>query len=241
MSDCNTWWSWWDWIAMVCLFGAWAGYAAYVKYYRKFKPCLGSVMEFYRYDWMMRLLGRDNRIADASFVSTLRASVSFFASTSILIIAGLITGIAASEEAISVLSSAPFVSASTQEFWEARIMFLLVVFIYAFFQFTWSLRLYNFSCILMGSAPLSWEISDKTEQKKLFAKKCSRILTLAAHHFNMGLRSYYFALATITWFVHPALMITSLFLVVGVLFHREFHSQVFHILSFTDLDEENVV
>ncbi|PJE78050.1 hypothetical protein CI610_03019 [invertebrate metagenome] len=223
----------WDWLALVALLGGWAGYTLYAAYHRKQRSCLASVMALYRRDWMLRLLGRDNRIADASFISTLRASVSFFASTSILVIAGLITAIAASEEAIGVLSTIPFVSTTTRELWEVRVILLLIIFIYSFFEFTWSLRLYNFSCVVMSSAPLVREITDKTKEKNAFADKAGHLVTMAAHHFNMGLRSYYFAMATIAWFVHPGLMILAVCLVVWILYRREFHSQVLNVLSYS--------
>lgn len=226
--------SWLDWLALFTLLLLWIGYTAFSYQKGKATPCLASVLALYRKDWMYRLLGRDNRIADASLLSSLRASVSFFASTSILVMAGLITGIAASEEAVSVLSTLPFVTTSTRELWELKILVMLVIFVYTFFEFTWSLRLYNFTCVLMGSAPLMQDVSGKKIEQEIFARKSGHIMTLAANHFNYGLRGYYFALATMSWFIHPGLLMVSALAVVIILYRREFHSSVLDALSVSE-------
>ena len=226
--------TWFDWLALLTLVLLWVGYTAFAHYKAKSTACLASVLALYRRDWMYRLLGRDNRIADASLLQSLRASVSFFASTSILIIAGLVTGIAASEEAVGVLSAIPFVTTNTRELWELKVLVMLVIFVYTFFEFTWSLRLYNFSCVLFGSAPLCQDIGGHKTKQVVFATRSAHILTLAANHFNYGLRAYYFAMATLAWFIHPGLLILSAALVVFILFRREFHSTVLDALAVSE-------
>ncbi|OED49957.1 hypothetical protein ACH42_01530 [Endozoicomonas sp. (ex Bugula neritina AB1)] len=225
---------WFDAVALVNLIVCWLGYTWYASYKGKETPCLSSVLALYRRDWMLRLLNRDNRIADASLLSSLRASVSFFASTSILVMAGLITGIAASEQAVGVLSTLPFVATTTRELWESKVLVMLITFVYSFFEFTWSLRLYNFTCVIMGSAPLEDEVKDNDIEKQIFARRTGHIMTLAANHFNYGLRAYYFALATMSWFIHPALFMVSAFVVVVILYRREFHSSVLDALAVSD-------
>ena len=226
--------SWLDWVALINLLVCWLGYTRYAHFRAKETPCLSSVLALYRKDWMLCLLERDNRIADASLLYSLRSSVSFFASTSILVIAGLITGIAASEEAVGVLSDLPFVSTNTREMWELKVLFMVMIFVYTFFEFTWSLRLYNFTCVMMGSAPLVCEIRDNQTEKQVFARRSGHIMTLAANHFNYGLRAYYFALSTMIWFIHPLWFILSSILVVVILYRREFHSRVLDAMAVSE-------
>ena len=223
-----------DWIALLALVILWVGYTTFAYYKGKETPCLASVLALYRRDWMYRLLGRDNRIADASLLHSLRTSVSFFASTSILIIAGLVTGIAASEEAVGVLSTIPFITTNTRELWELKVLVLLVIFVYTFFEFTWSLRLYNFTCVMLGSAPLRHDIEGNKTRKAVFATRSAHIMTLAANHFNYGLRAYYFAMATLSWFIHPALFMGTTTVVVLILYRREFHSTVLDTLAVSE-------
>ena len=209
----------------------WLGYTLFSYRKGQSTPCLANVLALYRRDWMYGLLGRDNRITDASLLSSLRAAVSFFASTSILVMAGLITNIAASEEAVGVLLTIPFITTNTPELWELKILVLLIIFVYTFFEFTWSLRLYNFTCVLMGSAPLMQDISNNKFKQKIFADKTGYIMTLAANHFNYGLRAYYFSLATLSWFIDPIIFMISTLMVVIILYRREFHSKVLDALK----------
>ena len=44
-------------------------------------------------------------------------------------------------------------------------------------------------------------------------------------NFNNGLRAYYFALAALTWFLHPWLMVAATGWVVYILYQRELHSK----------------
>jgi uncharacterized membrane protein len=59
--------------------------------------CLASVLHLYREDWMRRMLLRDNRIADASVIGNLERNASFFASSTLIILAGILTVLGASD------------------------------------------------------------------------------------------------------------------------------------------------
>ncbi|WP_419536085.1 DUF599 domain-containing protein [Endozoicomonas sp.] len=227
-----------DWLALATLLVSWVGYTCYASYKSNSAVCLSSVLARYRQDWMIRIISRENRTSDASLLSSLRASVSFFASTSILVLAGLITGIAASEEAVGVLSTIPFVSTTTRELWELKMLVMVIIFVYSFFEFTWSLRLYNFGCVVMGSAPLYKEVEHAHSEQLDYARASGFIMTLAAKHFNFGLRAYYFALATLSWFIDPKLLMFSAVLVVVILYSREFHSKVLQVLSSYHLPDD---
>jgi uncharacterized membrane protein len=55
--------------------------------------------------------------------------------------------------------------------------------------------------------------------------RLSLILGFAHRNFNQGLRAYYFGVAALSWFLHPALMIAVTLGVLYVLHQREFRSQ----------------
>ena len=57
-----------------------------------------------------------------------------------------------------------------------------------------------------------------------FAFKAASVIQNAGKHFNMGLRAYYFGLAALTWFLHPALFAATTTLVVAITYRREFRS-----------------
>ncbi|RRJ84948.1 DUF599 domain-containing protein [Aestuariirhabdus litorea] len=214
-----------DGIAVAWLFTVWVGYTLIANYLAKGNPCLASVLHLYRGDWMRSLLKRENRIADTAIIANLERNVSFFASTSILVLAGLLTLLSTPASGMLLLSDLPFAELTSRQLWEVKILVMIVIFVYAFFTFTWSLRVYNFASVLMGSAPLHDEELAEAE-RGAYAQRLANVLSIAAAHFNYGLRAYYFGLATLSWVVSPWLLIGATALVVFILYYREFHSRV---------------
>ncbi|KZZ59947.1 hypothetical protein A3762_15985 [Oleiphilus sp. HI0125] len=47
---------------------------------------------------------------------------------------------------------------------------------------------------------------------------------MAAHNFNMGLRTYYFSISVLAWFISPIAFMAAATSVVFVLYQREFKS-----------------
>ena len=58
------------------------------------------------------------------------------------------------------------------------------------------------------------------------ADRNARVISMAAHHFNFGLRFCCFALAVLAWLVSPRFFVMATALVVYVLNRREFQSSV---------------
>jgi uncharacterized membrane protein len=189
-----------------------------------------GIVHNYRRDWMAVMLQREGRIVDTSILANLSNSSTFFASTTLLILGGLLALLGAKEKLVSFVSDIPFAAKVSDELWEIKILFLILIFIYAFFVFTWSLRQFNFVSILVGAAPPPGIAGDEFER---FVVRAGRLASLAGDSFNDGLRAYYFALAGLTWFVHPWLLLIASPLVVLVLYWREFRSDAFKVLTET--------
>ncbi|HCV40926.1 MAG TPA: DUF599 domain-containing protein, partial [Pseudomonas sp.] len=99
--------------------------------------------------------------------------------------------------------------------------------------FSWCMRQYNFAAVLVGSAPMIGERQVNELERKAFASRAARVLSLAANQFNFGLRSYYFGMAMLTWFISPWLFMIVSVGVVLILYRREFHSDVLDVMVFT--------
>ncbi len=222
-----------DLVGLIYFFAIWSGYSHFAQIQYARTPNLMQVMDEMRTKWMFRLLERQNRIADASLVGNLLRSISFFANTSIFILIGLITVLGYRDSALEMLNDVPFVVPTGAFMWELKVFTLAVIFIYAFFKFTWSLRQYNYCCILVGAAPMP---DEDRESHASYAHKASRVITNASKHFNMGMRAYYFGLATMSWFLHPLLFICITTLVVAITYRREFRSHT--LLELTELSHE---
>lgn len=209
------------------------GYMLYAKRMSYSTACLASVLHLYRTEWMKRMLVRDMRIADATVVANLERGVSFFASTTMLILAGLMTVMGSTERAIMVIEDIPFALSATQEEWELKLLLLIYLFVYAFFKFTWSLRQYGFVSVMIGGAPAPGEGLNAAELQA-HAARIAKMTSMAANNFNIGLRTYYFALAILGWFINPWLFMVLSAVVTLVLYRREFSSSTLKTLMMSD-------
>ncbi len=224
--------------AVVWFVICWLGYTRYATWKARDTACLASVMHLYREDWMRRLLLRDNRIADASVIGNLERNASFFASSTLIILAGVLTVLGSSDRAVSLLQDLPLVQAASRELSELKLICLAMVFVYAFFTFSWCMRQYNFAAVLVGSAPLIGERDVSELERKAFATRAARVVSMAANQFNLGLRAYYFGLATLGWFINPWFFMLLTAGVVLVLYHREFHSDVLKVMVYSQTAAE---
>lgn len=220
----------WDIIAFIWFCMCWFGYSYYAGYGTKnYKSLVGVAYHHYLH-WMNQMIQRSDRIVDTRVAEILMTSIRFYASTSVFVLAGLVTLLGYGEKGKTVVSSLPFVVDTDTNIylWNLKISVLIVIFTYSFFKHTWSLRQYNYVNVLIGAAPPR---DDKKLNKMEYSKRCAKIVFNAANHFNMGMRGYYFGLAVLGWFIHPLLFMLSTTWVVIVLYRREFLSRVLNLLS----------
>ncbi|HET6467888.1 MAG TPA: DUF599 domain-containing protein [Geminicoccaceae bacterium] len=212
----------------------WCGYVAFADLPRRGRNTLMARMHQYRQAWMRRMLVRDNRIVDTQIVSLLVQNISFFASSTILIVGGLAAVMGAREQAMSVLAEIPLIAPTSPVLWDMKILLLILVFVYAFFKFTWSLRQFNYVAILIGSAPILDRVQEPGPEALDFADRSARVASRAADHFNRAMRAYYFGLAALSWFIQPYLFILLTAWVAVVVYRREFRSRTVELLGTVD-------
>jgi uncharacterized membrane protein len=217
---------WPDLVAPLFFLTCWVGYALIADGPLGRRRSLMSRMHEYRLLWMRRMMARDNRIADLNVVGVLAQSNSFFASSAVLIVGGCAAILGSREQAMRLLDELPFVARTPPFVWELKILLLVIVFVYAFFKFTWSLRQFNYVAILIGAAPPP-ELAE-SEAGRRYAAAAAATASRAAEHFNKAMRTFYFGLGALSWFLQPFLLMIVSALVVVVVYRREFHS---HTLS----------
>ncbi len=221
---------WLDWLAVFGLFGAWIGYAHFASRRAQARSSLLAATNRVRREWMLRTTYRENRVVDGVVVQNLSTSPSFFASTTILIIGGLLAVLGTSDKATELVKEIPFAARTSVLVFDLMVVLLTAIFVYAFFRFTWSLRQYTFGALLVASAPdrsEPWTAQDR----EAFADRAGGVMGLAAETFNDGLRAYYMAFPAIAWFFSPWACLAATAYVVAVLYRREFHSDVLTLLN----------
>lgn len=212
-----------DYLALGWFLLCWLGYTQLADHTRWHDKSITAAMNRYRLRWMQVMLRRDDpRIVDTTILASLLSGIAFFASTSIILVGGLIAMLGATDQAMRVLGDLPFVAKPSSTAWELRVLLLITIFIYAFFKFAWSFRLLKYCSILIGAALPRSELDAEADD---FAKTIAGLISIEAAHFNQGLRAYFFALAALGWFLHPALFMFATAWVTLVLYRREFRSR----------------
>ena len=214
-----------DWLALAWFFSAWVGYALFARHPAPNRSSILAATNRVRRQWMLRTTYRDNRVFDGVVVQNLSTSPSFFASTTILIIGGLLAALGANDKAQDLVRGLPFAAATSVMVFDLKLVVLSGIFVHAFFRFTWSMRQYTFGALLVASAPQAHE-EWTDEQREAFANRAGRMMGLAAETFNDGLRAYYMSFAVIAWFFSAWAFIAAVAGVVWVLYMREFNSEV---------------
>ena len=211
-----------DLIALAWFIGAWASYAAIMEFLPKKKKSLNETMNDYRVVWMRRMLHREARMVDMQVMATLVSGTAFFASTSLLAIGGALTILRSPEEMLNLLGTLPFGAPATRLAWEVKSVGLAVIFVYAFFKFAWSYRLFNYVAILLGAMP--FERDKETPEAERHVQRTARLFEAAGRHFNHGQRAIFFALGYLGWFVSPYVLMITTAAVVFVIWWRQFGS-----------------
>jgi len=223
---------WWDWAALAWFFLAWGGYARFARRRAPVQPSLLDAGNRVRRQWMLQATKRDVRVFDAVVVQNLSTGPSFFASTTILIIGGLLALLGSGDHTSSLMAELPFTARTSALVLDLKLVLLTGVFVYAFFRFTWSLRQYSLGAMLVASAPAHDEFPLLGEPARAdFADRAGAMMGQAAESFNDGMRAYYFAFAAAAWLFSPLAFALGSAGVVWILYQREFHSEVLALLQ----------
>jgi uncharacterized membrane protein len=211
-----------DLLALAFFLAVWIAYGAALSRFERRRQGLNFEMQAFRGHWMSQMLGRDMRMVDAQIVAALQNGTAFFASTSLIAVGGALTILRSTEELLHVVAALPLGIRSTAVQWEAKSIGLAVIFVYAFFKFAWSYRLYNYLAIMLGAAPPS-ELKD-TPEAKAHAARMAGLCDVAGRHFNRGQRAFFFALGYLGWFLSPWLLMATTVAVAAVMWRRQFMS-----------------
>lgn len=217
-----------DLIAFAWFLGAWSVFTLVQDHLLTGRVAVNQHLTVIRRAWMERMLERDNRIMDSQLVGHTMNSCTFFASTTMLVLAGLVGSFGAIERVHEIIGGLSFAVGTSREFLELKMLMLMGIFVFGFFKFTWALRQYNYCCALLGSAPLP---PVPAEQRTAMGGHIADAMTLAVKAFNGGLRSYYFALATLAWFIQPWAFMAATGFVLLVLVRRQGFSRTERVIS----------
>lgn len=211
-----------DIIALSIFILSWSGYSAFARKKAKSTHCLARSLHQHRILWMHQLLTRTVRVSEASLLANLERNITFFASSTLLILAGVLTLFSKVEALEAVIKYMPNADFSGHTATQLKLSLVAFIFVIAFFNFTWSIRQYGFVNVMIGAAPtVKGKLNDNMSK---YALQIATVQAQAANSYNYGLRAYYFSLAALCWFYHPLAFMLASALIVITLYMREFKS-----------------
>ena len=214
-------------IFLALLVIVWVVYGYYVHYQAR-QGNTGSLsynLRQQRVNWMRRVLMRDSRISDASLLASQERVATFFATTSLLILATLITAINSGSDLSAIPRelfslNSDITSEASRRRSTLTLLALALVFLFCFFKFTWSVRQYGFIAVILGNAPFPFEASTDEERER-FVLHTAQLIDYAGHNSNSGLRAFYFSMPILAQTLSPVIGVLTLLVVVLVLYDRE--------------------
>jgi len=213
-----------DLAALLWFLIVWGGYNLVIDRLLVRGGGLNSQMKLIREIWMRRMFAREDRVGDAILLGQLIQSVSFFASATMLLIAALVGVLAAVGSAHVTFMSLGLIAPTPRSVFELKLALLTAIFVFAFFKFTWAIRQYNYCSAMIGAAPAPTVPEDIRNR---LADHAAAVLSLGVTTFNGGLRAYYFALAVLSWLVHPWAFILMTTWMAAILLIRQFRSRAY--------------
>jgi uncharacterized membrane protein len=200
----------------------WTVYAVTLEHSAYGQDSLSARMHVYREVWIRRMLERQTRMVDTQIMGSLQNGTAFFASTSLLAVGGALALLRSTNDALAALKALPIDLSPSPALWEIKCIGLIVIFVYAFFKFAWSYRLFNYVAILLGAMPQT-KLRD-TPEAEAHVIRTTRLFESAGRHFNRGQRAFFFALGYLGWFVSPWVLFVTTAAVVIVTWRRQFAS-----------------
>jgi uncharacterized membrane protein len=216
-----------DAVAFVAFLVCLPGYHLAAGYVDARRPSLMSLVRVFRHRWIQRMAERESRIADATLLGNLLRGALFFASTTVFILGGLVALLGTAPKVAELISQLPFASPAEPEIAEFKAIVLILVFVYAFFKFTWSAWQYNVLSILVGGMPS--HLHDDAERAAYVAAS-GKVAALAGDSYNNGVRAYYFSIPLMVWFASAYAFLAVTLIVTFVLYRREFRSPIMEAL-----------
>jgi len=163
--------------------------------------------------WVDRMVARDDRILAIQTLRNWTMSATYLASTAILIAAGLL-GFLVSVDKISTLAlEVNFLGSQDASLLTLKILALIANFFAAFFNFTLSLRFYNYVALDIGAADQS---ATSAERKEIVGH-----LNRAANHYTWGMRGYYLCIPILLWIIGPLWLLAGSVLTTIALYRHD--------------------
>ena len=144
--------AWFDWALVATYLVVWQGLSWWIEHPSAKRPSVSMLMSEYRREWMRVMVTREPRIFDAQVLMSLRQGTSFFASTCLLAMGGLLALIGNVDPLRGVAVDIGNLE-STDVVLQTKLLLVLLFLGNAFLKFVWANRVFGYCGVIMGAVP----------------------------------------------------------------------------------------
>ncbi|SFR45410.1 Uncharacterized membrane protein [Yoonia tamlensis] len=209
----------WDWCAAAFIMLAWLVIGTLIERPGSKRPSVTVLMSAHRREWMKVFVTRSPRIFDSQILASLRQSTSFFASTCLLAMGGVLALIGNTDPLRGVALEVTDVPLPVVV-WQLKLGLVVLFLANAFLKFVWANRVFGYCAVVMSAVPNDPE--DPAAYPR--AAQAAELNIRAAVNFNRGLRAMYFALAALAWLLGAFALIGATLTALAIVWSREFAS-----------------
>ena len=214
-----------DLAALALVLALWFALGWWIEHPTTRRPSVTVLVAQRRRDWMKVFVARNPRIFDSQILASLRQGTSFFASTSLLAIGGVLALMGNTDPLRGVAAEVMLAETPTLV-WQVKLGLVTLFLVTAFLKFVWANRVFGYCSVLMGAVPQDPQHPDAYP----LAAQAGELNVRAAINFNRGLRAMYFALAALAWLIGAWALIVATLVVGWTVWSREFASKPRRIL-----------
>lgn len=208
-----------DAVALGLILCSWVAVGWWIEHPGVRRPSVTVVMAEYRRLWLREYLAREVRIFDAQILASLRQGTTWFASTCLIAIGGVLA-VVGNVGVLDGVAQGLALEALPVLFWQLKLLLVALFLTHGFLKFVWANRLFGYCAVMMAAVPNA--PADLRGEE--LAGKAAELNIRAAWNFNRGLRSMYFALGALAWLLGPWALIAATCAVLWLLWSREFAS-----------------
>lgn len=203
-----------DWSALVISLALIGVYHAYLRWrvHRDPHYAVHSVNVLARTKWVEAIMSGGSK--DVLAVQTLRNSVmaaSFMASTAALMVMATLTFSSDIEKFARAWRSLGLIASSHAEIRMINLVLLMADFVIAFYCYSMSIRMFNHVGYMINLPP-------SAAVGGLSPQFVAAYLNRAGHYYSLGMRTFYFSLPLVFWFIGPHMIVLATLGLMGGLY-----------------------
>jgi uncharacterized membrane protein len=205
-------------LALLLIFAMWVLYEPIMNWLGR--GTLNAQLHVVRLRWMRMSLDqhRENRVFDAILLGQLSASMSFFGSVTLIVLASLLGTLAGIGGVHAALTQLAFFPPMSLGLFTIYFVSLTIIIAFSFFSFTYAIRKLGYTLAMIGGLN---EARLSNAHSQTMIAQTALVLTESVKSLNNGIRGYYFAVASLFLFISPYHAIFMTLAITAVLLYRQ--------------------